>query len=78
MKTRNKAFENLTPIEVICENGFAGLIKICTYLDNALMGVPPTKTRYSLIELMSQCEPNAPVPDDIKNCGSMMPVGTKW
>ncbi len=33
MKTRNKAFDNLSPIEVICLHGFAGLLKVRTYLD---------------------------------------------
>ncbi len=35
MKTRNKAFENRSPIEVICEYGFAGLLMVRTYLDRA-------------------------------------------
>lgn len=35
MKTRNKAFDNLSPIEVICLHGFAGLLKVRTYLDRA-------------------------------------------
>jgi hypothetical protein len=35
MKTRNKAFENRTPIEVICEYGFAGLLVVRAYLDKA-------------------------------------------
>lgn len=35
MKTRNKAFENRTPIEVICEYGFAGLLMVRAYLDKA-------------------------------------------
>lgn len=33
MKTRNKAFENRSPIEVICEYGFAGLLMVRAYLD---------------------------------------------
>lgn len=60
MKTRNKGFENLTPIEVICEQGFAGLLRVHVYLDNALMGAPDTKARYSLDELIAQCDANAP------------------
>lgn len=78
MKTRNKAFENLTPIEVICVHGFAGLLRVRTYLDNALMETSDTKARYSLSELMAQCDPNAPVPDDIKVWNSMVPVGKEW
>ena len=35
MKTRNKAFENATPIEMICEHGFAGLLMVLAYLDRA-------------------------------------------
>ena len=35
MKSRNKAFDNRTPIEVICEYGFAGLIMVRAYLDRA-------------------------------------------
>ena len=32
MSTRNKAFENLTPVEVVNEWGFTGLLRIRTYL----------------------------------------------
>lgn len=35
MKARNKAFENCTPIEVIREYGFAGLLMVLAYLDRA-------------------------------------------
>lgn len=35
MSTRNKAFDNLTPVEVIKEWGFAGLIMVRSYLDHA-------------------------------------------
>jgi len=35
MSTRNKAFENLTPVEVIKEWGFAGLLMVRSYLDKA-------------------------------------------
>ena len=35
MSTRNKAFDNLTPVEVIREWGFAGLIMVRSYLDHA-------------------------------------------
>jgi len=35
IKTRNKAFENRTPIEVIREFGFAGLLMVLAYLDRA-------------------------------------------
>lgn len=35
IKTRNKAFENRSPIEVICEYGFAGLLMVRAYLDRA-------------------------------------------
>jgi hypothetical protein len=35
MSTRNKAFENLTPVEVIREWGFAGLLMVRSYLDRA-------------------------------------------
>lgn len=35
MKTRNKAFENRMPIEVIREYGFAGLLMVLAYLDRA-------------------------------------------
>lgn len=75
MKTRNKAFENLTPIEVIGERGFAGLLQVRAYLDNALMGEPELKPRYSLSELIAQCDVSAPVPEDIKVWNSMGPVG---
>jgi uncharacterized protein (DUF2384 family) len=35
MSTRNKAFDNLTPVEVIREWGFAGLLMVRSYLDRA-------------------------------------------
>ena len=35
MTTRNRAFENLTPVEVIREHGFAGLLMVRGYLDRA-------------------------------------------
>ncbi len=35
MKTRNRAFENRAPIEVIREYGFAGLLMVLAYLDRA-------------------------------------------
>lgn len=35
MTTRNKAFENRTPVEVINEWGFAGLLMVRAYLDRA-------------------------------------------
>lgn len=75
IKTRNRAFENLTPIEVICEHGFAGLLQVRAYLNNALMGAPDTKARYSLSELIAQCDMSAPVPEDLKVWDSMGPVG---
>ncbi len=34
MSTRNKAFNNLTPVEVIKEWGFAGLLMVRSYLDH--------------------------------------------
>lgn len=35
MSTRNKAFDNLSPVEVIREWGFAGLLMVRSYLDRA-------------------------------------------
>lgn len=35
MRTRNKAFEGRTPVEVIREWGFAGLLMVRAYLDKA-------------------------------------------
>jgi len=35
MSTRNKAFDNLTPVEVVKEWGFAGLLMVRSYLDRA-------------------------------------------
>ncbi len=35
MSTRNKAFDNLTPVEVVKESGFAGLLMVHAYLDRA-------------------------------------------
>ncbi|MDA8378727.1 MAG: MbcA/ParS/Xre antitoxin family protein [Planctomycetia bacterium] len=35
MTTRNRAFGNQTPVEVICEWGFAGLLMVRSYLDRA-------------------------------------------
>jgi hypothetical protein len=35
MRTRNKAFDNLTPVEVIKEWGFSGLLMVRAYLDRA-------------------------------------------
>ena len=33
MSTRNKAFDNLTPVEVVKERGFAGLLMVRAYLE---------------------------------------------
>lgn len=38
MSTRNNAFDNLSPIEMVKEWGFSGLLRIRTYLDQALAG----------------------------------------
>ena len=35
MRTRNKAFENLTPVDVVKEWGFTGLLMVRSYLDRA-------------------------------------------
>ena len=35
MSTRNKAFDNLTPMEIVKEWGFAGLLRVRAYLDRA-------------------------------------------
>ena len=35
MSTRNRAFDNLTPVEVVKEWGFAGLLMVRAYLDRA-------------------------------------------
>ncbi|HOM14937.1 MAG TPA: MbcA/ParS/Xre antitoxin family protein [Rubrivivax sp.] len=35
MSTRNKAFDNRTPVEVVKEWGFAGLLMVRAYLDRA-------------------------------------------
>lgn len=35
MSTRNRAFDNLTPTEVVKEWGFAGLLMVRAYLDRA-------------------------------------------
>ena len=35
MTTRNRAFENLTPVEVVKQWGFAGLLMVRAYLDRA-------------------------------------------
>jgi CTP:molybdopterin cytidylyltransferase MocA len=35
ISTRNRAFDNLTPVEVIREWGFAGLLMVRAYLDRA-------------------------------------------
>jgi Protein of unknown function (DUF2384) len=35
MKTKNKAFENRTPVEVVKELGFMGLLMVRSYLDRA-------------------------------------------
>jgi Protein of unknown function (DUF2384) len=35
MTTRNRAFDNLTPVDVIKENGFVGLLIVRAYLDRA-------------------------------------------
>ena len=35
MSTRNRAFDNLTPVDVIKDWGFAGLLRVRTYLDRA-------------------------------------------
>ncbi len=35
MSTRNKAFDNLAPVEVVSQWGFAGLLMVRAYLDRA-------------------------------------------
>lgn len=35
IKTRNRAFDNRTPIDIIREYGFAGLLMVLAYLDRA-------------------------------------------
>jgi hypothetical protein len=35
MTTRNKAFDNLTPVEIVKEWGFAGMLTVRGYLDRA-------------------------------------------
>jgi hypothetical protein len=35
MSTRNKAFDNLSPVEIVKEQGFAGLLMVRAYLDRA-------------------------------------------
>ncbi len=35
MSTRNRAFDNLTPVQVVREWGFAGLLMVRAYLDRA-------------------------------------------
>lgn len=35
MSTRNQAFDNLTPVEIIRQYGFAGLLMVRAYLDRA-------------------------------------------
>jgi Protein of unknown function (DUF2384) len=35
MSTRNKAFNNLTPVDIVREWGFAGLLMVRAYLDRA-------------------------------------------
>jgi len=37
MSLRNRAFDNYTPVEVIRERGFAGLLMVRSYLDRALV-----------------------------------------
>lgn len=39
MSTRNKAFDNLPPVEMVKEWGFTGLLRIRTYLERALSGL---------------------------------------
>lgn len=39
MSTRNKAFENLSPVEMVKEWGFTGLLRIRVYLERALAGL---------------------------------------
>ena len=35
MSTRNKAFDNLTPVDIVREWGFSGLLMVRAYLDRA-------------------------------------------
>ena len=42
--TRNKAFENLQPVEAIHEWGFAGMLMVRSYLDRAVGGAEFTTT----------------------------------
>ena len=36
MSARNRAFDNLTPVEVVRQWGFAGLLRVRSYLERAL------------------------------------------
>jgi hypothetical protein len=38
MRTRNRAFDNQTPVALVRENGLGGLIAIQNYLDRAIAG----------------------------------------
>ena len=40
-----------------------------------LILTPAPKTRYALSELMAQCDPKAPLSDDMKEWDLMVPVG---
>lgn len=44
-------------------------------IDGNLVLTPAEKTRYTLAELMAQCDKNAPAPEDIKAWDAMTPVG---
>jgi len=45
--------------------------------DNQKMVVQVAKPRYSLAQLLAQCDPTAPVPADVAEWEAMAPVGNE-
>ncbi len=47
-------------------------------VDGALILTHSIKKRYSLNDLLAQCDPKAPVPEDMKAWNEMPPVGKEF
>jgi antitoxin ChpS len=47
-------------------------------IEGALVLTPAVKQRYTLHELLAKCDPNAPVPEDLKAWNEMAPVGREF
>lgn len=71
---------NGRPIELICNT--EGLVRVVHYLDasceSSLVLAPASNVRYSLSELMAQCDPKAPMPEEMNVWNGISPVGKEF